>query len=242
MNPSNRSLLIGVVLGGFLAAVALSLFFAGSEPSSLPTELVAPLPGPSPPPPTSVEIVDQAVRDLDWGNIAFNAPDTMKYAESQPVELVLSPSLSVADLEALLEQKVGAESARIHVSNRMEAHLTGRGFAIEAQAPDLQAVTSEQITRWKWQVTPTEYGRRTLHLALSAHIDVSGSDAPLVVRTFEREIQVHITVPQRVAGFIQGNWQWLWAAIVVPIAGYVWTRGKKRPAKPKRVRRKPTRE
>jgi hypothetical protein len=177
--------------------------------------------------------VDQIVRQLDWGNIAFNAPVSMRYARPQTVELLLSPSLSVADLQAQLQQKVGAESARAQISNRMEAQLTGSGFAIEAHMPDLQAVTSQQSTRWTWKVTPTGHGPQTLHLALSAHIDVAGRDAPLVVRTFDRAIQVNITIPQRVSGFIQKNWQWLWAAIVVPIAGYLWKRRRKAPLPPK---------
>lgn len=125
----------------------------------------------------------------------------MRYAQPQLVELLLSPSLSVADLQAQLRQQVGAESARAQISNRMEAQLTGSGFGIEAQMPDLQAVTSQQATRWTWKVTPTEHGPQTLHLTLSAHIDVAGRDAPLVVRTFDRDIQVNITIPQRVSGF-----------------------------------------
>jgi hypothetical protein len=173
--------------------------------------------------------VDESVRQLDWGNIAFNAPASMRYAQPQIVELLLSPSLSVADLQAQLQQKVGVESARAQISNRMEAQLTGSGFGIEAQMPDLQAVTSQQATRWTWKVTPTGHGPQTLHLTLSAHIDVAGRDAPLVVRTFDRDIQVSITIPQRVSGFIQKNWQWLWAAIVLPIAGYLWRRRKKVP-------------
>ena len=120
----------------------------------------------------------------------------------------------------------------------MEAQLTGSGFAIEAQEPDLQAVTSQKSTRWTWKVTPTGHGPQTLHLTLSAHIDVAGRDAPLVVRTFDRDIQVNITIPQRVSGFLQKNWQWLWAAIVVPIAGYLWKRGGKAPGRPKPNRRR----
>jgi hypothetical protein len=40
-----------------------------------------------------------------------------------------------------------------------------------------------------------------------------------------------------VSGFIQKNWQWLWAAIVVPIAGYLWTPAEK-PRAPKPNRRR----
>jgi hypothetical protein len=83
----------------------------------------------------------------------------------------------------------------------------------------------------EWEVT-NQASAQTLHLALSAHIDVAGRDAPLVVRTFDRDIQVDITIPQRVSGFIQKNWQWLWAAIVVPIVGYLWKRRKKVPHGP----------
>jgi hypothetical protein len=33
-------------------------------------------------------------------------------------------------------------------------------------------------------------GRQKLHLSLSAHIDLGESDTPLVVRTFDRNIEV----------------------------------------------------
>lgn len=224
MKSRTRNLvIIGAVLVGIITGLGLfSLFLSCSRAPH--TEHLLP-----PPPLSSVELVDESVRQLDWGNIAFNAPASMRYAQPQIVELLLSPSLSVADLQAQLQQKVGVESARAQISNRMEAQLTGSGFGIEAQMPDLQAVTSQQATRWTWKVTPTGHGPQTLHLTLSAHIDVAGRDAPLVVRTFDRDIQVSITIPQRVSGFIQKNWQWLWAAIVLPIAGYLWRRRKKVP-------------
>ena len=216
MKSSTRNLVVvGAVLIGILTSVGLLSRFLSYSNAFVSVASA---------PPSSVELADQTLRTLNWGNIAFNAPESMRYAQPQIVELLLSPSLSVADLEAQLHQKMGAESAQVHVSNRMEAHLTGSGFAIEALTPDLQAITSQQITRWKWEVNPTKLGPQTLHLALSAHIDLAGLDAPLVARTFEREIQVDITIQQRVSGFIQTNWQWLWAAIVVPIAVFLWKR------------------
>ena len=248
MKSSTRNLVIvGAVLIGIPTGLGLfSLFLSCSRaphksglPAPTPVENEYPAPKSSPSLPlSSVGLVDQSVSQLDWGSITFNAPASMRYAQPQTVELLLSPSLSVADLQAQLQQKVGAESARVQISNRMEAKLTGRGFAIEAQEPDLQAVTSQKSTRWRWKVTPTGHGPQTLHLTLSAHIDVAGRDAPLVVRTFDRDIQVNITIPQRGSGFIQKNWQWLWAAIVVPIAGYLWKRRRKSPGRSKPNRRR----
>jgi len=196
MKLATRNLLI-VGIGVLIALVVLVGFFffvppppppRAAPPPSLAAPPRPPRPFPeasralSPPfslpkqsagtPPSSVELVDEILRNLSWGNIAFNVPTEMRYAEPHFVELLLSPSLSAADLQAQLEQKAGAESAHIQVSNRMEAKLTGLGFKIEALQPDLQAVTSQQTTRWKWEVTPTEHGSRTVNLALSALVDV----------------------------------------------------------------------
>jgi hypothetical protein len=167
-------------------------------------------------------LMDEAVRDLDWGSIVFNAPNTIRYGQVQTVELVLSRSLPVSALQDQLEQQSSVESAMVRISNRMEARLTGIGFTIEALGPDLQAVTNQQVTRWQWEVTPTGSGLKTLHLSLSAYVGVAGSDAPLVVRTYDRDINVDVTVGQRVTSFLRGNWTWLWVAVVVPCAGYFW--------------------
>jgi hypothetical protein len=174
--------------------------------------------------------MDAAARGLDWGNIAFDAPNAMRYGQVQTVELVLSPTLTASALQSQLNEQVGTESAQVQISNRMEAKLTGIGFTIEALSPDLQAVTTQQVTRWQWEVTPTGRGQKKLHLSLSALIGTGGSDAPLVVRTFDRDINVNVTIGQRVTGFLRTNWTWLWAAIVVPVAGYTWARWKKRSA------------
>lgn len=219
--------LTSILAVGGLASTILASCDGDGASTGPPTTFI-----PTTIPSTAVELVDQGLRELDWGSIAFNAAPTMRYAQPQSVELLLSPSLSATDLEAQLQQSVGAESEQIRISNRMEAQLTGSGFTIEALTPGLQAVTSQQVTRWEWEVTPTGQGRKELHLTLSAYIDLAGSDAPLVVRTYDREIQVDITVAQRVSGFLRNNWQWLWAAIVVPVAGFVWTLKKRRGGKP----------
>ncbi len=180
----------------------------------------------APPTPSSTWLVEDLVSSLDWGNISFSAPPAMRYKRPTLVELLLSPSLSATALEDRLRNRSNAESAEIQVSNRMEARLTGRGFAIEDRTPELQAVTTTAVTRWAWEVTPFEHGTRILHLSLSAHIVVENHDAPFVVRTFEREITVQITISQQISGFVQNNWEWLWAAVLVPVAGWLWRRRK----------------
>jgi hypothetical protein len=172
--------------------------------------------------PASPSLVDAAVRGLEWGTIAFNVPPRMRYQERQVAELVLSMTASRAELEAELATGAGAQSAEIRVSNEMEARLTGTGFAIKPIEPASQAVSRLATTRWRWEVIPEEHGTRVLHLALYAHIRIAGSDKVYVVRTFDRAIHVEITVPQQLGGLVLDNWQWLWAALLVPAAGYLW--------------------
>ncbi|MPY88574.1 MAG: hypothetical protein GEU99_11675 [Luteitalea sp.] len=218
----SKSLTVKLLVG--TAALCGACGYESSEPTA---------PEPAPRPSTAVTAVDDVARELDWGNITFNAPSAMRYQQPETVELLLSPSLPIAQLQSQLEQQAGAESAKVKISNRMEATLTGTGFAIQAQAPDLQAISSEGTSRWRWEVTPTSHGSQRLSLVLSAHIDVAGRDAPLVIETFNRRIEVDITVRQRVSSFVQNNWQWLWTALLVPIAGYLGTRWKRRRAQPK---------
>jgi hypothetical protein len=226
---SHKLYLVGGVAILAVAIVIFSLFFfrEGKAPPIM-------TPSVSPPPASSVSLVDKILRELNWGNIAFTVPSTMRYKHPQLVELVLSSSLSIAQLQAQLEQKEGVGSARVRISNRMEAQLTGSGFQIQALTPELQAITSEQTARWRWEVVPAEPGSHSLHLTLSALIDIAGRDTPLVVRTYDQSIEVKIAVSQRVYGFFSNNWQWLWATVLVPIALYLWRRWKKRPEEPKR--------
>jgi hypothetical protein len=222
-----RTLFIVVAVCLGIVGVVFVALFAVQQVSYDSGRIALPRPAPAPADRTSVKSVDAVVRALDWGNVSFNAPHNMTFGVAQLVELALSPSSSRAELQAQLQDRVDVESAHIQISNRMEAQLAGQGFSIEAVTPIQQAVSSDHTTRWAWQVTPTQPGRRELFLAVSAHIDIGDHDETYVVQTYKQVIDVEIKLPQRVYGFIQANWQWLWAAIFVPIAGYLlrwWNR------------------
>jgi hypothetical protein len=65
-------------------------------------------------------------------------------------------------------------------------------------------------------------GEQALNLALNAVVTAAGNERKMTVRTFDHVISVDVTAGQQVTDFFSGNWQWLWAAIAVPIAGAVW--------------------
>jgi hypothetical protein len=171
------------------------------------------------PPPTSIKVIDETLIDLEWGNVVFNAPKSMHFKETKAIELLLSPSVSVKELQTQME---------IQISNRMEAQLLGNGFQVEAHLPKMQAIGSEGVAKWRWDVTAIKGGSQRLHLTLSAILVVSGHDTPYVVRTYDRYIDVEITFTQRFSSLFLNNWKWLWAAVLIPVTGYFWRRHKKK--------------
>lgn len=102
----------------------------------------------------------------------------------------------------------------------MEAHLTGLGFQVTAVTPELQAISQSEVTSWKWDVQATEPGHHRLHLTVTAIFDIGGSPTPRTIRTFDRTIEVKVTFSRRVVDFGRANWEWLWAALVVPLGGW----------------------
>lgn len=220
---------------GFLVGIAIVIFLAvvpiKDEVSPGGTSSHTPLPSMSPPmpspsaspiPPTSMGIVDEIVTNLEWGNIAFDTPKKMQFEEPKIIELLLSSTKSVQELESSLKSHEQIESARIQISNRMEADLSGQGFKIEALVPQEQAVYRGKTTQWKWEVTPTKDGNQNLYLTLSAIINVSNQKVPLVIRTFDKTIKVDVSVGQQISTFVSGNLEWLWASILVPISPFIW--------------------
>ncbi len=234
------------VIGIAVAAVLMALFCVckksePSPPEPLPVDVgkvpppvnIEPFPlPPSPVPPTSIRLIDEMLSRLEWGNIVFNAPKLMRFKETETIELLLSNSMSEPQLRAELEKVTEVDSARVRISNRMEARLSGKGFQIEALVPETQSISSEGVAKWKWDVTATGGGSQHLHLTLSAILTVSGRDTPFVIRTYDRYIAVKITLVQRFSSFFAEHWKWLWATIFFPIGGYVWKKyHKKKPEK-----------
>lgn len=195
-----------------------------------PTTGVSPLPDiPSFP---GFAAIDRALEALPLGSIAFNVPTAMTLNRGEDVHLLLSPSMSVEDLQKQLVEKLSRElnieGIEIRIAPRMEARLSGTNFSILALTPEVQPVTWKEPTEWRWEVRPTEAGSQALHLTLTAILQIEGKDSTRAIRTFDRDIQVQVTWPQRISGFAAENWQWLWTTVAVPIALWVWGKRRKK--------------
>jgi len=171
--------------------------------------------------------VDRLLQEMASASIAFNAPEHLNIGDTPQIQLILSLGETVEELKRAINQAGRRIGATVKVSDRMQAHLAGQMFDITPIGPEVQAVSKSRRTEWQWQIRPKKAGKHSLHLTLTALLEVDGRSTPRAIKTFDRVIEVEVTATQRIRGFLMSNWQWLWAAVLVPIAGWLLKRGKK---------------
>ena len=173
-----------------------------------------------------LDSVDRVLMHMQLANLAFNVPKTIRFGTTAQIQLLISAEQTIRQLRTKITAVGAKEGTTIRVAPRMEARLTGLGFKIQANTPEIQAVGGAGATVWTWEVQPTEKGTRRLHLTVSALITVQGKETSRTIETFDRVIEIHVTWMDRVSGFAGRNWKWLWTAILVPLAGLLLHRRK----------------
>jgi hypothetical protein len=170
--------------------------------------------------------IDNLLNEMEFAALAFNAPATINIDDSPQIQLILSLSETIDVIKQSIIEEGERIGATIKVSNRMEARLSGYMFQISAITPETQAISKSQRTEWKWEIYPKEVGQHRLHLTLTALLEIDGHSTPRAIRTFNKIINVNVTTAQKFGMFFKNNWQWLWAAILIPVAGWLWKRKK----------------
>ena len=165
--------------------------------------------------------VDNIIEKMEYGTIAFNSPTTINIDDTPWIQLILSLTETAEKLKASIRAVGERSAAAVKVCDRMEARLTGYMFQITAITPEVQAVSHHEPTEWRWEIHPKEEGEHKLHLTLSALFKVEDVQTQKTIRTFDKTIVVEVTGIQRIVMFGKKYWQWLWAVILVPVAGWV---------------------
>jgi hypothetical protein len=139
----------------------------------------------------------------------------------------------VHDLQQDLNEIGQHHGARIKVSDEMQATLTSLDFEIQPETDEIQSVSSDQNTEWRWQIQPKRTGTLHLHLTLSAIVFVRSTQSFHAIRTFNSTFTIEVGWFARLTDFLGGNWQWLWTAILIPVAGLSWGGYRKRHSAPR---------
>lgn len=185
---------------------------------------------------SSLDAVDAALQKLNWGQMAFDVPETLRLEETAVIHLLISPTHTAQQLTASIREQtteqVTIESARVQISGMMEAKLVGGSFEIHSITPDEpQMVSRTEATQWKWEIRPRQTGHQSLHLTLNAIIRFDDKERPRVVRTFDRVIDVEIASASKTSAL--NGWATLGAfsvaaALVSWFAFRWWRRGLER--------------
>ncbi|WP_367111419.1 hypothetical protein [uncultured Psychrobacter sp.] len=173
----------------------------------------------------STEITDQIISELSKADVYFDHPKIMTYGEEEVIMLNINPN--GVDEEKIKEifDKYGESVESIIVSNRMKATLIAESFEVKELTTDIQAVSNNNDTTWKWSLLPHQPGNHNIHLALIAYIEINNRETPLPVISFDRTIKVEISYWQRIVSFYLKNWQWIWSGIMVPVVLFSWEKG-----------------
>jgi hypothetical protein len=168
------------------------------------------------------------IEKLAPAQIAFNVPSDMKRDEAANIELLLDVHKTIEELKSSITEEGARVGQQVKFSNRMEARLSGPHFQISTSDPEVRAVEQQETVKWTWAVVPTARGKQTLHLTLSAYVLADGAETPTIIRTFDRDIDVHVTAGQWLADTVSGHWEWLATTLVIPAAGFAWSRRRRK--------------
>lgn len=185
--------------------------------------------------------VDQLIENASQGNIAYNTPSSMALDETQTIQLLVSPSLSVEELEKQVQATSASsqvEGAQIKISPRMRAELEvgdPDSFVIQPlhENPE-QLVSNVEPTEWKWLIQAKKEGRHVLTLTVYRLVEYQGKEY-WRAKSYQKDIHVNVTLPALVRRF---DWKWLiglaFPAVLVPLFWrWVDQRGKTRGSRKK---------
>jgi len=177
--------------------------------------------------------LEDEVRNLQKGKLAFDVPPTMKQGKQERVEVRIARGVTL-DVEQLLKQKMHmtAQVEDIQVAPFMIVELNdadGSIFKITPLTQDRESVAGDGYTEWVWIVTPLESGQQTLYLSVGTRFKLPNSNEETqFTPIYERNISVQVDRMYETKHFVSGNWQWLTVTLIIPLLGFIWHNRKKK--------------
>ncbi|MCG7400251.1 hypothetical protein [Caballeronia zhejiangensis] len=176
--------------------------------------------------------VDKIAAGLAKAPMAFNTPPPITIDDTATVELRVGPNQTPEEVKKAITYPGTIQVHEVRISNRMQADISGDKavLSITSLDPDIQAVSGQSPTNWRWLIKPLKEGKHTVAVKLYALVKIDGTPTPLKIASYDGTIVVTVTTRQQVEAFVKQNWQWLWTMIFVPAGGLWWKyRTKKEP-------------
>jgi hypothetical protein len=155
----------------------------------------------------------------------------MLWKKTDTVNLHISSAVyeTIEQLHQRVEEAEEPTVGCVHATEEMKAALIGSAFNIVDLRNPIQYMTPGAHTEWEWEVGASNGGRHKLILVLSHDLTPGqeGGFHDVIPVPLDANINVRVTPWQKAANFVSSNWQWLWTAILVPVAIFLWGRYKR---------------
>jgi hypothetical protein len=156
-----------------------------------------------------LEQIDKLLSQSVQSSIAYNVPGAVTLDSTVTIELLLNPSITPTQLSGQITANGEVVTAQIEVTPRMKAELiskNGEALAIQPiHANAVQLVSNIATTRWAWLVTGKKGGQQKLLLVIYRLIKFEDQEFWREVKSYEAEINVEVTLGQRLQSL---GWGW----------------------------------
>jgi len=183
--------------------------------------------------------LNNAVRQLANGKIAFESPLNMKLNETEVVEVRIAKNLN-QDLTKGLATSGQVAVEHIKVGSVMAATLHGSAFEITQLTKEKQAATDDNFTAWVWSAHPLDWGKQTLYLNVCVTLQLNNNkEVERCPSVCQRDITVEVAAMYAVTHFVKNNALWtigvLGAAAGSVHRGIAWMRKREKKQKEPRT-------
>lgn len=180
--------------------------------------------------PTINEATDQIVNQLFPASTGIVAPTEASIDETFPLTLIIDPTVDETILLRQLESENPDQSiiaGTTKISSLAWPVLIAPDFIVDPATAAEQAVTKDSATTWTWQLKPKTGGKFTVIVELYAIVYIGDQQTKKKYKTLKQPIT--ITVPPepfyiKIWNWIDSKWEWLWGAVVFPIAGLIYAK------------------
>jgi hypothetical protein len=190
---------------------------AKKRAAKVETKQVAPLAN-------AIKAVDEIASQLTDAALIVDIPASANVADDVRAKVVIDPSKSVGQIA--VSTSATAVGSTIKISKIVEAKLIAPDFTIVAFSPDRQAISQSDPTTWEWELSGAKPGKHDVHISISAIVSVDNDRAERLIKTFESTVVVEITTRQWLLGLVKQYWQWVFTALLIPLAKWLWSKWK----------------
>ncbi|MGY4399329.1 hypothetical protein [Bradyrhizobium sp. USDA 3315] len=156
--------------------------------------------------------LEDIVAKLKRGTYKFNKPGSAALNEVFTMRLAL---LTADGQTASFDALPGTVTTRSdkHFAQSIEATLSGDDFEITPPGPQARTATRVEPVEWEWKVKPLSAGIKSVTVDVFANISVGADKSRVQVTTLSEEIEIDVTVFQRIRTFVADS-SWIAASAV----------------------------